>query len=58
VTSPAPSWQGRVIIDSPVPRLLRARHAVVRYPGRDNDGVNAVTLTLPDLDGTTRTHPY
>jgi hypothetical protein len=27
-------------------------------PRRDNDGVNAVTLTLPDLDGITRAHPY
>jgi hypothetical protein len=27
-------------------------------PGRDNDGVNAVTLTLPDLDGTVRAHPH
>jgi len=29
-----------------------------RFPGRDNDGIHAVTLTLPDLDGITRTHPY
>ncbi len=29
-----------------------------RYPGRDNDGTNAVTLTLPDLDGITRAHPH
>lgn len=28
------------------------------FPGRDNDGVNAVTLTLPDLDGITRGHPH
>jgi len=36
----------------------RSRIYVGRYPGRDNDGVNAVTLTLPDLDGITRAHPY
>jgi len=24
------------------------------FPGRDNDGTKAVTLTLPDLDGITR----
>lgn len=29
-----------------------------RFPGRDNDGTNAVTLTLPDLDGVTRGHPH
>lgn len=29
-----------------------------RFPGRDNDGANAVTLTLPDLDGITRRHPH
>ena len=29
-----------------------------RFPGRDNDGTNAVTLTLPDLDGITRRHPH
>jgi hypothetical protein len=28
------------------------------FPGRDNDGVNAVTLTIPDKDGIVRTHPY
>jgi hypothetical protein len=28
------------------------------YVGRDDDGVNAVTLTLPDRDGITRAHPY
>jgi hypothetical protein len=36
----------------------RSRIYVGRYPGRDNDGGNAVTLTLPDLDGMTRAHPY
>ena len=36
----------------------RSRIYVGRYPGRDNDGVNAVTLTLPGLDGVTRAHPY
>lgn len=36
----------------------RSRIYVGRYPGRDNDGVDAVTLTLPDLDGITRAHPY
>jgi hypothetical protein len=29
-----------------------------RIPGRDNDGTNAVTLALPDLDGITRAHPH
>lgn len=28
------------------------------FPGRDDDGVDAVTLTLPDLDGITRAHPH
>jgi hypothetical protein len=28
------------------------------FPGRDNDGVHAVTLTLPDHDGITRAHPH
>jgi hypothetical protein len=28
------------------------------FPGRDNDGTKAVTLTLPDLDGITRAHPH
>jgi hypothetical protein len=28
------------------------------FPGRDNDTTNAVTLTLPDLDGVTRAHPH
>jgi hypothetical protein len=29
-----------------------------RFPGRDNDGTNAVTVTLPDLDGIVRAHPH
>ena len=29
-----------------------------RFPGRDDDGTDAVTLTLPDLDGITRAHPH
>jgi hypothetical protein len=28
------------------------------FPARDNDGVQAVTLTLPDADGTIRAHPH
>ncbi|MEU7144012.1 hypothetical protein ABZ942_31525 [Nocardia sp. NPDC046473] len=28
------------------------------YPGWDNDGVEAITVTLPDADGVTRQHPY
>jgi hypothetical protein len=28
------------------------------FPGRDNDGLRAVTVTLPDVDGTVRRHPY
>jgi hypothetical protein len=28
------------------------------YPGHDSDGIDAVTLTLPDLDGTVRAHPH
>jgi hypothetical protein len=28
------------------------------FPGRDNDGVEAVTLTIPDADGTVRNHPH
>jgi hypothetical protein len=27
-------------------------------PGRDNDGVNAVTVLLPDADGVVRPHPH
>jgi hypothetical protein len=27
-------------------------------PGRDNDGVNAITLVLPDADGVRRDHPH
>lgn len=29
-----------------------------RFPGADNDGKDAVTLTLPDPDGVVRGHPY
>lgn len=29
-----------------------------RYPGWDNDGVNAIELVLPDKDGIVRSHPY
>ena len=28
------------------------------FPARDNDGVRAVTLVLPDADGTARLHPH
>jgi hypothetical protein len=28
------------------------------FPGRDDDGRNAVTITLPDSDGVTRSHPH
>jgi hypothetical protein len=28
------------------------------YPGRDNDGVHAVTIDLPDADGVVRRHPH
>ena len=28
------------------------------FPAGDNDGSSAVTLTLPDADGVTRSHPY
>ena len=28
------------------------------FPGRDNDGVNAVTIDLPDTDGVVRQHPH
>ena len=28
------------------------------FPARDNDGIKAVTLTLPDLDGIVRPHPH
>jgi hypothetical protein len=28
------------------------------YPGRDNDGVHAVTIDLPDADGVVRQHPH
>jgi hypothetical protein len=28
------------------------------FPGRDSDGIRAVTLTLPDADGIVRAHPH
>ena len=28
------------------------------FPGRDNDGTNAVTFDLPDADGIVRAHPH
>ena len=28
------------------------------FPARDNDGVRAVTVTLPDTDGIVRAHPH
>ncbi|QDU58254.1 hypothetical protein Pan181_44870 [Aeoliella mucimassa] len=28
------------------------------FPGRDNDGVNSVTFTVPDIDGVVRQHPH
>ncbi|MDV9170118.1 hypothetical protein R6V09_08185 [Streptomyces sp. W16] len=28
------------------------------YPGDDNDGMNALTWTVPDADGVVRTHPH
>jgi hypothetical protein len=28
------------------------------FPAADNDGVDAVTVTLPDLDGVVRDHPH
>lgn len=28
------------------------------FPARDNDGVNAFTVTLPDADGVVRAHPH
>ena len=28
------------------------------FPARDNDGLGAVTLTLPDADGVVREHPH
>lgn len=28
------------------------------FPGRDDDGVNAVTVDLPDADGVVRSHPH
>ncbi len=35
-----------------------ARVFVGVYPGGDNDGFDAVTLVVPDLDGVVRPHPY
>lgn len=29
-----------------------------KYPGRDNDMINAITFRLPDSDGVVRKHPY
>jgi len=28
------------------------------FPARDSDGVNAVTVSLPDIDGVVRPHPH
>jgi hypothetical protein len=28
------------------------------FPGRDNDGVTAITFSLPDADGVVREHPH
>jgi hypothetical protein len=28
------------------------------FPAKDNDGIRAVTLVLPDADGTVRAHPH
>jgi len=28
------------------------------YPGRDNDGLHAMTFTIPDSDGVIRNHPH
>jgi hypothetical protein len=28
------------------------------FPGSDNDGTDAVTIVLPDLDGVVRRHPH
>ena|SRR6266581_2641195 len=28
------------------------------FPARDNDGIGAVTITLPDADGIVRAHPH
>jgi hypothetical protein len=42
------------------PEILNLGATVIYgpYPGRDDDGENAVTLVLPDLDGVVRGHPY
>jgi hypothetical protein len=29
-----------------------------RFPAPDNDGRNAITVTLPDVDGVVRSHPH
>jgi hypothetical protein len=28
------------------------------FPAPDNDGINAITVTIPDLDGVVRNHPH
>jgi len=28
------------------------------FPSPDDDGVNAITIVLPDVDGFVRPHPY
>jgi hypothetical protein len=35
-----------------------SRVYVGAFPAPDNDGIHAVTITLPDFDGITRTHPH
>jgi hypothetical protein len=36
----------------------RARVFYGEFPDRDNDGVRAITVVLPDADGRVRAHPY
>ena len=49
-----PSESTDLVREAGVPGLIFAGP----FPSRDNDGVGAVTATLPDLDGVVRAHPH
>jgi hypothetical protein len=50
---------GPTEVDEFLAEHASARHFFVgEFPGRDDDGVDAVTLTIPDLDGVVRAHPH
>jgi len=52
-----PSTPGEVADDA-AHLTAGARAFFGLFPARDNDGVDAVTLNLPDADGVVRPHPH